>query len=198
MASINFWFSIGSTYSYLTVMRLPAVAEAQGIEIGWRPFDVRRIMKAQNNTPFVGKPEKTAYMWRDIERRAAGYGIEAALPAPYPIANLALANQVALLGLREGWGVDYVQATYRRWFQDGQPAGEAPNLPDSLREIGQDPDAVLARAESPEIVAALEAETETARDLGIFGAPSFVVGHELFWGDDRLEDAIGWLRRHRL
>ncbi|NDV99197.1 2-hydroxychromene-2-carboxylate isomerase [Salipiger sp. PrR002] len=196
MTPIDFWYSIGSTYSYLTVMRLPQLAEAEGVEVRWHPFNVRHVMVAQNNIPFKGKPEKTAYMWRDIARRAEGYGLSPKLPAPYPLAGLVLANEVAELGMHEGWGIDYTSATYRRWFEQGEPAGEAPNLPESLREIGQDPERVMERAGSEEIVQALASATADAMTLGVFGSPSFLVGHELFWGDDRLEDAIAWAMSH--
>ena len=192
MPALDFWFSIGSTYSYLTVMRLPEVARAAGLTVRWRPFNVRHVMMEQNNIPFANKPVKSAYMWRDIERRAARYGLAPTIPAPYPLPGLVLANQVALLGMEEGWGEAYVRATYRRWFDESLPAGEDPNLADSLREVGQDPGRVLAEARSERIGTALAGETETAMALGIFGSPSFVVEGEVFWGDDRLEDAIDW------
>ena len=198
MDGIDFWFSIGSTYSYLTVMRLSAVEAAQGVAFDWRPFDVRSIMLEQDNIPFAKKPVKAAYMWRDIARRAAGYGLPARLPAPYPLEDLARANRVALVGMREGWGRDYVVETYRIWFQVGQPAGSEPNLGRSLHRIGQDPERVTCLADAPESKRALAQETEAAKAAGIFGSPSFVVGAEVFWGDDRLEDAIAWHRHGRL
>ncbi|SDG26284.1 2-hydroxychromene-2-carboxylate isomerase [Alloyangia pacifica] len=195
MTTIDFWYSIGSTYSYLTVMRLPQVAAAEGLTFNWRPFNVRHVMVSQNNIPFRDKPQKTAYMWRDIARRAERYGLSPVLPAPYPLAGLVTANEVAVLGMQEGWGIDYTRATYRRWFELGEPAGEEPNLSESLREIGQDPNRVIERAGSEEIVHALASSTADAMTLGIFGSPTFAVGHELFWGDDRLDDAIAWARR---
>ena len=198
MAKIDFWYSIGSTYSYLTVMRLPSVAQTSGIDFRWRPFNVRHVMVAQNNIPFKDKPEKTAHMWRDIERRAARYGLAPSIPAPYPLPGLVLANQVAILGAEEGWGAAYTRATYRRWFEAGQPAGQEPNLSDCLTEIGQDPPRVLDAAQSARIVEKLALATTEAMALGIFGSPSFVVGGELFWGDDRLEDAIGWAQEGKL
>ena len=198
MKPIDFWFSVGSTYSYLTVMRLTAVAEAAGIPFDWRPFSVRAIMREMDNIPFATKPIKARYMWRDIERRAAKYGIEAALPAPYPLEQFDLANRVAVLGRREGWCRDYVVATYRRWFQLGQPAGSEPNLSDSLAEIGRNPEQAIEAANAEEIEAAYQAATEEARSLGVFGAPTFVVDRELFWGDDRLDDAIAWHRTGRV
>lgn len=196
--SIDFWFSIGSTYSYLSVMRLAEVAAATGIDFVWRPFNVRAIMIAQNNIPFANKPVKAAYMWRDIGRRAAKYGLSPKLPAPYPVADLPLANQVALLGMAEGWGPDYVTESYRLWFDEGVPAGAEPNLSDSLRAAGQEPKAIVARATAAEAVERLATETEKAAALGVFGSPTFVVGSEVFWGDDRLDDAMSWLRHGRV
>ena len=195
---IDFWFSIGSTYSYLSVMRLGRIAAETGIDFAWRPFNVRSIMVAQNNIPFANKPVKAAYMWRDIARRAAKYGLTPRIPAPYPIADLPLANQVALLGMREGWGQAYVVETYRLWFEEGVAAGAEPNLSQSLAASGQDPGPTLARAASAEAIAALAAETGRAMALGVFGSPSFVVNGEVFWGDDRLDDAISWFRSGRL
>jgi len=198
MSAIDFWYSIGSTYSYLTVMRLPDSVQTSDVNFRWRPFNVRHVMTAQNNIPFKDKPAKTAYMWRDIQRRAARLGFTLTVPAPYPLPGLVLANQVAVLGAEEGWGEAYTRATYRRWFQSGQPAGEDPNLTECILEIGQDPARVLEAAKSDRIVAALEHSTREAMALGVFGSPSFVVDGELFWGDDRLEDALDWARTGRL
>ena len=195
MAKIDFWYSIGSTYSYLTVMRLPEVERASGVEIRWCPFNVRHVMIEQNNIPFKDKPVKTAYMWRDIERRSGRYGLAPRIPAPYPIPGLVLANQIAALGVEEGWVSDYTRATYRRWFERGEPAGEEPNLSGSLEEIGCDPNRVLATAQSERIFDALAQATEEAMGLGVFGSPTFVVDGEVFWGDDRLEDALLWANR---
>lgn len=192
MANLEFWYSIGSTYSYLTVMRLAEVESSSGHTFRWRPFNVRHVMLTQNNIPFTDKPVKAAYMWRDIERRAARYGLSPKLPAPYPLPGLVLANQVATLAAREGWVADYTRATYRRWFEEGKPAGEEPNLSESLREVGQNAEHVLTTAKSKEIEVALAAATDEAMQLGIFGSPSFVVDGEVFWGDDRVEDALLW------
>lgn len=198
MKPIDFWFSIGSTYTCLTVMRLPDYAREHGLSFNWRPFNVRTILVEQNNIPFAGKPVKAAYMWRDIERRAGKYGLSVKVPAPYPLEHLPLANQVAILGMQEGWGQDYVRATYRRWFRDGQSAGSEPNLSESLQEIGQDPDRVIPAATAPAIENTLAIETDEAKRLGVFGAPSFVVDGEVFWGDDRLDDAVSWSRHGRV
>ena len=195
---IQFWFSIGSTYTYLSVVRLEAAEREYGVAFDWQPFNVRAIITEIGNIPFQGKPPKLAYMWADIERRAAMYGIPAHLPAPYPLPNLELANRVAMVGRAEGWCADYTRATYRRWFQQGQEPGAEPNLSDSLREIGQEPDRILGLAKSEECAQALGAATARARDLGIFGSPSFATRGQLFWGDDRLEDAVSWHKHGRV
>jgi 2-hydroxychromene-2-carboxylate isomerase len=196
--TIDFWFMVGSTYTYLTVSRLHEVEAATQIRFRWRPFNARAIMQEMNNIPFATKPIKLAYMWRDVERRAEKYGLSGKVPAPYPLKDLELANRVAVLGESEGWCSDYVRATYRLWFVDGKEPGAEPNLSESLRQIGQDPDRVIAVAKDDLVGRALEANTDEAKELDIFGAPTFVTRSELFWGDDRLEDAIAWHRNGTL
>ncbi|MBI1417912.1 MAG: 2-hydroxychromene-2-carboxylate isomerase [Limimaricola sp.] len=192
--AIDFWFAIGSTYTYFPVMRLDTVEAETGIHFNWRPFNLRKVLLAMNSIPFADKPAKLAYMWRDIERRAAAFGLSVSMPPPYTITDAERANRIALLGLKEGWGKAYIRASYRRWFAEGQDAGAEPNFVASLREAGQDPDATLARADTAEAAEALDRATDEAVALGLFGAPNFVVGDEVFWGHDRLDDAIAWHR----
>ena len=190
--SIDCWITLGSTYSYLTVMRLPEVQRRSEISIRFRPFHLGHLFKEMGYFPFPPGSPKTRYMWQDLGRRAALYGIPAQLPAPYPAKQPFVANRVAILGLREGWGDEFIRVSYRRWFLEGQEPGSDPNLSESLREIGQDPERVVTLANGEEIERVLMSETEAARSLGVFGSPTFVVGDQLFWGDDRLDDAISW------
>ena len=192
---LSFFFSIGSTYTYLAVMRIGALAAREGVRVTWRPFSVRTLMVEQNNIPFRDKPIKSAYMWRDIERRAAGYGFPAKLPAPYPLTQWDTANRIAVLAAREGWCEAYAVETYRRWFQLGQEPALEPQLGETLAAVGQDPERVKLAAAAPEIGEAYEAATAEARNLGVFGAPSFITRGELFWGDDRLDDAVAWAKQ---
>lgn len=194
---IDFWVSIGSTYSYLAVMRLKVVEQETGVAFRWRPFSVRAIMIEQKNIPFVGKPVKYAYMWRDIERRARARGFDPRLPAPYPLKEFDLANRVAIVGEGEGWCADYVRAAYRRWFHASDEPGSEPGLSDALREIGQSPARVVELAQSEATAERYLSATEQAKALGVFGSPTFVVDGEVFWGDDRLEDAVQWHERVR-
>ena len=193
MKEIDFWFSIGSTYTYLSVTRLAEVSQKTGASFSWKPFSVRKIMREMDNIPFPPtKKFKVDYMWRDIERRAQGYGFTANVPAPYPLKELDLANRVAVLAMQEGWCEDYVRSTYRLWFIDGYEAGSDVNLTQTLSEIGQDKLRVLELAGSSDVESVYLDQTERAKQAGIFGSPSFIVEGELFWGDDRLEDAVDW------
>jgi 2-hydroxychromene-2-carboxylate isomerase len=192
---IDFWFTMGSTYTYLSVTRIDRVQRTHGTAFRWRPFDLLTILKEMKHVPFADKPNKTAYMWRDIARRAAIHEIPFQGPVSYPARNSSLANRVALVGMQEGWGEDFVRAAYRRWFLFGEETGSEANLSASLREVGQDGPLVVAKADSAETSAMWSAETDAARGLGIFGSPTFAIGQEIFWGDDRLEEAVGWCQR---
>lgn len=193
MKPIEFWYSVGSTYSYLTVMRISALAAQAGVAIDWRPFSVREIMIEMDNIPFATKPAKAAYMWRDIERRAARYDLPIQVRAPYPLQDFDRANRIAILARHEGWCEDYTTESYRLWFQQGVPAGSDACLEQVLPALGRDVAEVIETQDSDSIRRAYAEATQEARDRGIFGAPSFVAGDgELFWGDDRLEEAIAW------
>ena len=198
MTEIDYWFSVGSTYNYLTVMRIAEVERASEVTFRWRPFSMWKILREMNNVPFADKPVKAAYMWRDIERRAARYGLKPNLPTPYPAKQVAFGIQVAFLGMREGWGKDFVRASYRALFEEGVEPYIDPALSRTLTDLGQGPARVMAAATSEENERLLDAETDVARKQGIFGSPTFVVDGELFWGDDRLDDALQWHRNRTL
>ncbi len=193
---LDFFFFLGSTYTYLSVQRIEAAAAAREVDVRWRPFSVRTLMQEQNNSPFAGKPVKLRYMWRDLERRAARHGLPFGLQLPgippYPVDTQQLANRVATLAAREGWCPAFVKACYDDWFLRHQVPGEPAQLQGALARLGRDAEAVIAQADSDATRAAYAAETDSARAAGIFGSPTFRVGDEIFWGDDRLEDALDW------
>jgi len=194
---IDFYFSIGSTYTYLSVTRILDVEKKHKTKFNWIPFSVRAIMKEMNNIPFPpDKKNKVDYMWRDIERRAEGYGFFAKTPVPYPLSQLDLANKLAILGLKEGWGIDYVRLTYKRWFQDGKEPATEPNISEICKELNIDKEKVLKSASSDEIENQYLKNTDSARQNKVFGSPSFIVNSEIFWGDDRMEDAITWSKKN--
>ena len=195
MKKIEFWYSIGSTYTYLSTQRLNDIANQKNIEFEWCPFSVRSRMIEMENVPFMAekKRDKIDYMWRDVQRRANFYGFDAKVPAPYPLKEFDLANKVAILGKDQGWIKEYTILTYKKWFLEHLEPGSEPNLSSSLREIGLDPDKIINLAQADEIEQKYLKNTEIAKNKGIFGSPSFTVENEVFWGDDRCEDAIKWL-----
>ena len=190
--TLEFFFFIGSTYSHLSVHRAEALARAAGVALVWRPFSVRTLMREQNNIPFAGKPVKTAYMWRDLERRAHRFGVPFDGIAPYPIDADERANRVATLAAMQGWCPDFTRAAYRAWFLDKQDPGRPEVLARILAGLGRDAAACLEAADGDAVRADYARQTDRARALGLFGSPSFVHGSEIFWGDDRLDDAIAW------
>ena len=193
MNNIDFYFSIGSTYTYLTVTRILDVENKHQMKFNWKPFSVRAIMKEMNNIPFPKeKMNKVNYMWRDIERRAEGYGFFAKTPVPYPLSEFDLANQIAILGLEKDWGIDYIRLTYKKWFQEGKEPAIEPSISEVCNELKLNKDEITSEALKKEIEDKYEANTNSARENKIFGSPSFVVKNEVFWGDDRMEDAIKW------
>ncbi len=193
---IDFYFSIGSTYTYLAVTRILDVEKNHQVNFNWKPFSVRVIMKEMNNIPFPkDKLNKVNYMWRDIERRAEGYGFFAKTPVPYPLSEFDLANQIAILGLDKSWGVDYVRLTYKKWFQEGKEPAIEPSISEVCKELKLNKDEIISEAKTKLIEDKYLANTNSARENKIFGSPSFVVKNEIFWGDDRMEDAIKFFKK---
>ncbi len=194
------WFDFASTYSYLSGMRLEEAAQAQNVETVWRPFLLGPIFGAQGWTtsPFNIYPNKGRYMLRDMERRTAAYGLPytpltAARAGVFP-QNGMLAARIALIGLDADWGRAFTKAVYTAQFVDHADIAAPAALDALATQVGAPPD-ILARATEQANKDRLRAQTERAMALGIFGAPSFTIGGELFWGDDRLEDALAWASR---
>ena len=188
---IDFFYFFGSGYAYLSVMRIEKVADHAGVAVRWRPFSVRALMR-ENNIGLRDQPGKMRYIWRDIERRARWHGIPFEKPPIWPTDPDELANRVAVVAFAEGWGREYTKASFRSWYLDGQPLGEPEALHQVLASLDKNAVETVAKANSAEAHAAYAAETEAARKLGIFGSPAFVADGEVFWGDDRLEEAIAW------
>ena len=196
MKEIDFYFSIGSTYTYLSVTRILDVEKEHQVKFNWKPFSVRAIMKEMNNIPFPkDKINKVNYMWRDIERRAEGYGFFAKTPVPYPLSEFDLANQIAIYGLDEGWGVDYIRLTYQKWFQEGKEPAIDPSVSEICEKLKINKDKIILKAKSKEIENKYISNTSDARNKKIFGSPTFIVNNEIFWGDDRMEDAVKWFKK---
>ena len=114
---------------------------------------------------------------------------------PYPLSEFDLANQIAILGLDKGWGLDYVRLTYKKWFQEGKEPAIEPSISEICKELRINKDEIISEAKTKIIEDKYLANTNSARENKIFGSPSFVVKNEIFWGDDRMEDAIKFFKK---
>ncbi len=199
MAAAEFWYEFASTYSYPAAMRVAALATTRGVALVWRPFLLGPIFAAQGwrDSPFNIYPAKGRYMWRDLERICAAAGLPFRRPEPFP-QNSLIAARVAL-ALEGEERADSSRKVYAAEFGQGAPIADRSTIAGLIAEIGLDPEAVLARAESDAIKARLKAECARAAEIGIFGAPSLVTEDgELFWGDDRLERGLDWAAGRRV
>lgn len=193
---IEFWFEFASTYSYPAAMRVEAAATAAGAPLLWRPFLLGPIFKAQGwqDSPFNLYEAKGRYMWRDVERVCTRLGLPFRRPSRFPRSGL-LAARVATAAEAEPWRGDFVRAVYRANFAEDREIGERDTVQAILGDLGLAAAEWLAAAEQPEVKDRLRRTTETALAYGLFGAPTFRVGDELFWGNDRLDEAIAWTHR---
>ncbi len=191
--NIEFWFEFGSTYSYPAALRIESLAASRGMSVSWRAFLLGPVFAAQgwNDSPFNIYPAKGKYMWRDLERITSSLGIPFQRPSVFPRDGL-LAARVACHFSAARWLPDFVRATYRANFAEDLDISTTSTVERCLASLGQDPAAIIAEAQSQLSKEQLRLQTEAAVHLGVFGAPSFVVGGELFWGNDRLEDALSW------
>ena len=194
MAEVEFWYEFASTYSYPAAMRAAKVAGERGIRIIWRPFLLGPIFGALGwkTSPFNLQPAKGAYMWRDMKRTCEALELPFQRPGPFPQNGL-LAARLALALPDDGTRADFSRAVYQAQFGLSAEISETAVLKGILSGMGQNPDQLLANASSDPIKAQLREATETAQAHGIFGAPTWRTSDgEIFWGNDRLEDALRW------
>lgn len=190
-APLEFWFDFASTYSYIAAERIGGLAAAAGVRVAWKPFLLGPIFHAQgwSDSPFNLYPVKGRYMWRDMERLCAKHGLPFARPAVFPQRSI-LAARLALALENEPQCAAFVRAVYRANFAQGRNIGEHAVMEEALATAGLDPAQWISRADA--MKEALRVQNERAVQIGLFGAPSVVSGGEIFWGNDRLDDAVAW------
>jgi 2-hydroxychromene-2-carboxylate isomerase len=189
--AVEFWFELASTYSYIAAARIESEARRCGISVDWHPFLLGPIFSAQgwSDSPFNLYPAKGRYMWRDMERLCDKFSLPFRRPSQFPRNGL-LAARVASLEESERWRAEFVRAVYRANFVEDRSISEVGVISEILVSLRQDAQSLIASANSAKNKERLRRQTERASHLGIFGAPTIVAGEELFWGNDRLEDAL--------
>ncbi len=196
---IEFWYEFASTYSYPAAMRVERMAEAAGVRVEWRPFLLGPLFHAQQgltDSPFNAFPVKGQYMWRDMERVCAEEGLPLNHPSQFP-RNSLLAARVAIAGLDDGWTPDFSRKVYEANFVADLDISSPEVLAPLIAEAGGSPGAALEAAGSDAVKARLKDHVNQAKARGVFGSPSFITADgELFWGNDRLEQALAWAVHH--
>lgn len=193
---LEFWFDFASTYSYVAALRIEPMCREAGVELIWRPFLLGPLFALQgwNDSHFNLNERRGNYMWRDLERLTAKFGFPWRRPTKFPRQST-IAARVAAASIDEPWCGDYIRGIFIANFGEDYEISGAAVVAEVLRGLGLPAEEILERAESPERRGFLRANTERAIALGLFGAPNCLIGDELFWGEEALEDAIAWAQR---
>ena len=188
MKRVEFYFDVVSPYSYLAYGRVERICRKAGAELVLRPMLLGAVHNAVGITAPIQVRSKASYQLRDIQRWAEYYKLPMRFPEPFPFRTLktmraAMAGENVESFVREAFTL--------YWEEGGAPKGleeayEDGPIREVARRIGSDPEEVLERAASGEAKEALKGATTEALERGVFGAPAFFVGDEMFWGNDRL------------
>jgi 2-hydroxychromene-2-carboxylate isomerase len=190
-SEIEFWFEFASNYSYLSVMRIEDLARRCGVRILWKPFLLGPIFRdlGFETSPFVLQKEKGAYVWQDMARQCRKYGLRWVQPTTFPRLGV-LPARIALLGAEQPWIGAFCREVMELNFALDKDINQLDRMAGILTELGHPTADILDRAQAEPAKKLLREQTDAARARGIFGAPTFFVGTEMFWGNDRLEDAL--------
>lgn len=202
MTVMEFWYDFASPYAYLSAMRIEKLAEEAGITLRWRPIIIGPLFKAfgHETGPNFDNKLKWDYLMLDMTRLAKSYGYPISLARLENTVSSVLGARVALLLWREGEGEDnnglcpeFTRRLSTAIFGEGRDISDPRIVAEVLNDMGEDGEAVIARALSPENKEALKEQVSAAQAAELFGVPSFILpdrDNELFWGNDRLEQAI--------
>lgn len=186
--SVEFFYDFGSPATYIAFKRLPVIAAERGAQIVWRPMLLGGVFKAAGNASPVSVPAKGRWMMGDLQRWAAKFGVPFAFNPFFPVNTLTLMRGATGLQMRQPADfARYNDAIFDAMWRTPRNLGDAAVLAATLAEHGFDPDAFAALVADPEVKARLVATTEEAVQRGVFGAPTFFVGGEMHFGQDRLD-----------
>jgi len=185
---VEFFFDLGSPASYLGWTQLPALCERAGAQLHYRPMLLGGVFQATGNASPATVPAKGRYMATDLLRHARRYDVQFAFNPHFPINTLGLMRGAIGYQLRQPDNFPrYLTATFRALWAEQRNLGDDAMLAATLEAAGLDAQQYQAMIKDEQVKAALKANTEEAVQRGVFGAPSFFVDGELFFGQDRLE-----------
>lgn len=186
--SVEFFFDLGSPASYLAWTQLPTLCAQHAAQLVYRPMLLGGVFQATGNASPVLVPAKARYVFADFQRYARRYGVTLAFPPGFPINTLNLMRgTVAVQRYQPERFEQYLNAVFPAMWAQQRNLGDPQVLASVLQEAGFDPEQYQAWTADPEVKAALKDATEEAVRRGAFGAPTFYVGEQMFFGQDRLE-----------
>jgi 2-hydroxychromene-2-carboxylate isomerase len=186
----TFYFDLGSPYAYLSAERISGLFAGAGLEQPeWQPVLLGALFKRFGRGSWGNGPDRAAGM-AEVERRAAAYGLPpVAWPEPWP-GNMLTAMRAATFAKQTGRTVSFALAAFRQAFAAGRDLSETDNVLIAAAACELHPRALLKAVETEAVKGALREATERAGEQGVSGVPAVRVGAEIFWGDDRLEEAV--------
>ncbi|MFZ6731023.1 2-hydroxychromene-2-carboxylate isomerase [Undibacterium sp. Ji42W] len=195
MPVIDFWFEFGSNYSYLSVMRMEQEAARAGVRVRWQPFLLGPIFQALGweTSPFVLQKAKGDYVWLDMERQCHKYGLPWKKPDNFPRPAI-LPLRVAVLGAEQSWMAEYCRRIMQMNFVHDKDIDNKEMVAAALNDMGLPATEIITQALGDDNKLKLRRQTGLAMSKGIFGAPTFFVGEQMYWGNDRLDDALAHAR----
>ena len=186
----TFYFDLGSPYAYLTAERVSALfTEAELKQPEWQPILLGGLFRHFERDSWGNGAEREDGM-AEVERRAAAYGLPPLVwPEPWP-GNMLMAMRAATFAKQTGRTVSFALAAFRQAFVAGRDLSEADNVLIAAAGCELHPRALLKAVETEHVKNALREATDSAAERSVFGVPSIVVGEQVFWGDDRVEEAV--------
>lgn len=184
--TIEFFWDCGSPYTYLASTQIETIAAGCGAELQWRPFLLGGVFQAIGNRMPAAIPAKGKYLFDDVKLWAKFYDVAFRLPEKFPINTLA-AQRAGIAASRMGKGMEFAKRVMRAHFGEGRDVSQPDELKACAADVGLDGDALFARTQEQAVKDELKSNTEEAVRRGAFGAPTFFVGEQMFWGNDRLD-----------
>ncbi|CAN5616049.1 MAG: 2-hydroxychromene-2-carboxylate isomerase [Actinomycetota bacterium] len=197
MKKVEFYYDLVSPFSYLAQTQIDRVRDETGAEISWRPMLLGAVHKLSGNSAPITVPAKGRYSFKDIHRWAAHYGASLQFPEAFPFKTITT-MRAAVFCEERGKLEEFTREAFKMYWEDGNSpdgleADESGHVSEVARRIGMEPEEVLEGASEQRVKDKLKNETERAVERGVFGAPAFFVGDEMFWGNDRLHFVEGAL-----
>ena len=184
--SVEFLFDFGSPTTYLAYKQLPKIAARHGARIVWTPILLGAVFKATGNSSPAMIPSKARYMNQDLARFAKRHGIVLNFNTHFPVNTLPLMRGAVAYQSTAQFDI-YVNAMFDAMWAHPRNLNDPGEIAHALKDIAIDPGDFMARIERADVKEKLKANTESAVARGVFGAPSFFVNGDMFFGQDRLD-----------